>query len=295
MPIASMTGFARAQGREGDFTWRWEVKSVNARGLDVRCRMPPGLETFELAARAAVAERFKRGGFNLSLFVSRSPGEVRLTLNREMLDQLLGIVKDLEGEIDAAPPRLDGLLRVRGILEDIEAEEAEATRKRREKVMAESLEEALAAVAAMRRGEGERLAGFLEGHLERIGELCTLAASLAAAQPETMKARLKAQVQALLEQVPAVAEDRLAQEAALLISRADVREEIDRLESHVAAARELIDQGGSVGRRLDFLAQEFNREANTLGSKSADLELTRIGLELKAVIEQFREQVQNIE
>ncbi|MEE8560077.1 MAG: YicC/YloC family endoribonuclease [Alphaproteobacteria bacterium] len=295
MSIASMTGFARSQGHEGDFGWRWEVRSVNARGLDVRCRMPPGLEAFELVARAAVAERFERGGFNLSLAVSRSPGEVKLVLNREMLDQLLGVVRDLEGEVDAAPPRLDGLLRVRGVLEETEEEEAETTRTRREAVMAESLNEALVAVAAMRRGEGERLAGIVEGHLERIGERCSKAASLAAAQPEAMKARLKEQVSALLEELPAVPEDRLAQEAALLISKADVREEIDRIESHIAAARELIAQGGPVGRRLDFLAQEFNREANTLCSKSVDIELTRVGLELKAVIEQFREQIRNIE
>ena len=290
-----MTGFSRAEGQDGGFGWGWEVKSVNARGLDVRCRVPPGREGLEVAARAAVAERFKRGSFNISLFITHSSGNVTLALNREILGQLLGIVKEVEGEIDAAPPQLDGLLRVRGVLEAIEEEEDEEERKRHDDAMTESLNQALADLAAMRLAEGARLAEVLGTRLSQIAALATQADGLAAAQPVAIKARLVERIAAVLEEVPALSEERLAQEVALLIAKADVREEIDRLKSHHAAAGELIGEGGPVGRRLDFLAQEFNREANTLCSKSDNLELTRVGLELKSVIEQFREQVQNIE
>ncbi len=290
-----MTGFSRAEEQDGGFGWWWAVTSVNARGLDVRCRVPPGREGLEVAARAAVAERFKRGNFNISLFITHSSGNVTLALNREILGQLLGIVKEIEGEIDAAPPQLDGLLRVRGVLEAIEEEEDEEERKRHDDAMTESLKQALADLAAMRLAEGARLAEVLGTRLSRIVALATQADGLAAAQPGAIKARLVEKIAAVLEEVPALSEERLAQEVALLIAKADVREEIDRLKSHHAAAGELIGEGGPVGRRLDFLAQEFNREANTLCSKSDNLELTRVGLELKSVIEQFREQVQNIE
>ena len=295
MSIASMTGFSRAEGQDGGFGWRWEIKSVNARGLDVRCRVPSGREGLEVAARAAVTDRFKRGNFNISLFITHSSGNVTLALNREILGQLLGIVKEIEGEIDAAPPQLDGLLRVRGVLEAIEEEEDEEERKRHDDAMTASLNQALADLAAMRLAEGARLAEVLGTRLSQIAALATQADGLAAAQPVAIKARLVEKIAAVLEEVPALSEERLAQEVALLIVKADVREEIDRLKSHHAAAGELIGEGGPVGRRLDFLAQEFNREANTLCSKSDNLELTRVGLELKSVIEQFREQVQNIE
>ncbi len=290
-----MTGFARAEGHEGDFLWRWEVKSVNARGLDIRCRVPHGFEALELVARTAVAEHFQRGSFNVVLVVVKPPGEVKLVLNRDMLDQVLNIAKEIEAETNAAPPRLDGLLGIRGVVDAVEQVEDEEDRGRREGLITATLDEALGAIEAMRRDEGGRLAITLEGHLARIDELCAKSETLAAAQPGDIKARLKERITALIEAEPALAEERLAQESLLLASKADVREEIDRLKSHIIAARDLIGQGGAVGRRLDFLAQEFNREANTLCSKSADKDLTMTGLDLKATIEQFREQIQNIE
>ncbi len=290
-----MTGFARVEGHEGDFLWRWEVKSVNARGLDIRCRVPQGFEAIELVARTAVAERFQRGSFNVVLVVVNPPGEVKLVLNREMLDQVLNIAKEIEAEINAAPPRLDGLLGIRGVVDAVEQGVDEEDRGRHEGLITATLDEALGAIEAMRRGEGGRLAVTLEGHLARIDELCATAETLAAAQPGDIKARLMERITALIESEPALSEERLAQESLLLASKADVREEIDRLKSHIIAARELVGQGGAVGRRLDFLAQEFNREANTLCSKSADKDLTATGLDLKATIEQFREQIQNIE
>jgi uncharacterized protein (TIGR00255 family) len=291
-----MTGFARAEGGDAGLHWAWEVKSVNGRSLDIRCRLPAGFEALEPAARAAMAERFKRGNLSVLLTLSRGEQPARVRVNREVLDQLLAVMAELEGKLQAAPPRLEGLLAVRGVVDVVEEEELDDERREaRFARMAATLATALDALQTMRREEGGRLAALVQEHLETIERLRQHAAALAAAQPAALKARLKAQVEALLEAAPGFPEDRLAQEAALLVARADVREEIDRLAAHVAAARQLMAAGGPVGRKFDFLCQEFNREANTLCSKSADVELTGIGLDLKAAIDQLREQVQNIE
>jgi uncharacterized protein (TIGR00255 family) len=290
-----MTGFARAGGQMDDVTWQWEVKSVNARGLDIRIRLAPGLEALEVPVRAAVGERFSRGSFNINLTVIRQAAVTRFTLNHDLLDQLLGVVKEVEGRVPGAAVQIDGLLRVRGILDAVEEVESDEHKTKREAAMSASFTEALGAVAAARRAEGERLAAVLQGHVAQIATLANQAATIAAAQPAAIRDRLKAQIAELLAGAANLSEERLAQEAAILAGKADVREEIDRLNAHVAQARDLIGAGGAVGRRLDFLSQEFNREANTLCSKAADIELTRVGLDLKAVIEQFREQVQNVE
>jgi uncharacterized protein (TIGR00255 family) len=290
-----MTGFARAGGQMEDVTWQWEVKSVNARGLDIRIRLAPGLEALEVPVRAAVGERFSRGSFNINLSVSRQAPVTRFNLNHALLDQLLDVVKDVQGRLKGAAVQIDGLLRVRGILEAVEELESDTHKAKREAAMNASFTEALAAVAAARRSEGERLAAVLKSQVAQIAQLAKRAASLGAAQPAAIRDRLKSQMADLLAGASSLSEERLAQEAALLAGKADVREEIDRLNAHVAQAGDLIGAGGAVGRRLDFLSQEFNREANTLCSKAGDIELTRVGLELKAVIEQFREQVQNVE
>jgi uncharacterized protein (TIGR00255 family) len=296
LPIASMTGFARGEGAEAGLHWAWEVKSVNGRNLDVRCRLPLGFEALEPPARAAVAEHCKRGNVAVLLTVSRGQQAPRIRINREVLDQLLVLLTELEGKVEAAPPRLDGLLAVRGVIEAVEEEElSEAAREARNTRIMETLAQTLAALQTMRGEEGARLGALLVAHLDEIERLHGRAGASAAAQPAALKARLKTQVETLLEASPALSEERLAQEAALLATRSDVREELDRLAAHVAAVRKLLETGGPVGRRLDFLCQEFNREANTLCSKSSDVELTTIGLELKAVIDQLREQVQNIE
>ncbi len=301
MPIASMTGFARAEGVDAahmhpGLHWAWEVKSVNGRNLEVRCRLPAGFEGLEPVVRAAVAERLKRGNVSVSLTLSRGGEQPRVRINRELLDQVVALVGELQGRVVAEPPRLDGLIGVRGVVEVVEEEEpTEAQRATRLSRMTETLGRALEALAAMRHDEGARLAAVVDRHLDRIEQLRELAAAAAGAQPAALRARLKAQVEALLEAAPAMPEERLAQEVALLLTRADVREELDRLAAHTAAARKLLADGGLVGRRYDFLCQEFNREANTLCSKSADVELTAIGLDLKTAIDQLREQVQNIE
>lgn len=295
MSVASMTGFARAKARAGDFDWAWEVKSVNGRGLDVRCRLPAGMEIFEAKARAAISERFSRGHLVLNLQVARGEGETVLRLNHDLLEQVCTIAKELETSAGVAPARADGLLALRGVIEVAEAEETEEARGAREAAMMASLDEALDELVEARRREGERLGEVLATQLDQMERLAAAAEACAAAQPRAIRARLEEAVAALLEATPALSHERLEQEAALLFTKADVREETDRLGAHVAAARELLETGGAAGRRLDFLAQELNREANTLCAKSADVELTRIGLDLKAMIDQFREQVQNIE
>jgi uncharacterized protein (TIGR00255 family) len=296
-----MTGFARAEGADAadlhpGLHWAWEAKSVNGRNLEVRCRLPPGFEALEAAARAAVAERFKRGNVALTLTLARGGEPPRARINRDLLDQLMALAAEYAGKGKAEPPRLDGLLAVRGVVEVVEeAEPSEEQRAVRLARMNETLARALAALAAMRHEEGGRLATLVGQHLDTIEELRQRAAATAAAQPAALKARLKQQVEVLLEASPALPEERLAHEAALLVTKADVREELDRLAAHVAAARKLLAEGGAVGRKFDFLCQEFNREANTLCSKSSDVELTSVGLDLKAAIDQLREQVQNIE
>lgn len=294
LPVASMTGFARAEGRDDSLHWIWELKSVNGRTLDLRCRLPSGMDGLEPIARAAVAEKLRRGNISISLTLLRAMTPTKVRVNREVLSELLAVARDLAGEVDAAPPRLDGLLALRGVVDVIE-EEDETARQARQARIAATLSEALDALRRMRAAEGTRLAAMVAAHLEEIESLRRAAVATAAIQPAALKERLRAQVAALLESSPALPEERLAQEAALLIAKGDVREELDRLAAHVAAARDLMAEDGAIGRKLDFLCQEFNREANTLCSKSTDVELTRIGLGLKAAIEQLREQVQNIE
>ena len=295
MTIASMTGFARAEGHADGLSWVWELKSVNSKQLDLRFRLPPGFDALEIPLRTGLAQRLKRGAVSVTLSMSKAAAGTGLRVNHAALAEIVKAVRELEGEIEAAPPRLDGLLALRGVLESAEEVEDDAVRGRRQAALLAGWEKALDDLAAMRLAEGERLQPVLEARLAEISDLVASAESSAAAQPAALKARLTELVGELLDAAPALPEERLAQEAALLVAKADVREELDRLTAHVAAARELIAEGGAIGRRLDFLCQEFNREANTLCSKSADLQLTRIGLALKAAIEQLREQVQNIE
>ena len=290
-----MTGFAREEGEFDAFGWRWEVRSVNNRGLDIRTRLPPGMEAFEIAVRDLVGKRFKRGSFNISLNLTRTPGLTGYRLNEALLERVLVLTEELRKRTGAPPPTAEGLLRLRGVLEAEEVVDGDDTRTAREAAMAESLGRALAQVEVARAEEGARLKAILDGQVDEISALAQQARKLAAAQPDAIRSRVTGQLAELVGGTTPISEDRLAQEIAVMIGKADVREEIDRLDAHVGQARDMLGAGGAVGRRLDFLSQEFNREANTLCSKSQDLELTRTGLALKAAIEQFREQVQNIE
>lgn len=290
-----MTGFASAQGGDGEATWSWELKSVNGRGLDVRCRLPATLEGLEPAIRSRFQSRFSRGTITAALSVTRPPGTVRLRVNPSVVDQLEDVIEAISVRVKTDVPRLDGLLSVKGVMEVAEEEEPPEVRAKREAAILASLDDAIAALAGNRDQEGARLGAVLDGHLDTASAAAERARESAALQPQAIRERLATQVSALLETAPALPPERLAQEAALLAARADVREELDRLGAHLAAARELLAGGGPVGRRLDFLCQEMNREANTICSKSTDIELTRAGLDLKTVIDQLREQVQNIE
>lgn len=290
-----MTGFARADGHEDGASWVWELKSVNSKSLDLRFRLPPGLDGLELPLRASLARKLKRGALSVTLTVTRSATAGGVRINREALEQVVAASQTLVAQGRAALPRADGLLALRGVLESGEEPEDEAERERRQAALLASWEKALDGLVAMRRSEGARLIPVLEARLAEIAHLVAAAEDSAAVQPEALKLRLHDLVAALLDASPSLPPERLAQEAALLVAKADIREEIDRLAAHVVAAQELLAEGGAIGRRFDFLCQEFNREANTLCSKSSDVALTRIGLELKAVIEQLREQVQNLE
>ena len=292
-PVVSMTGFSRAESQADGLAWTVEARSVNGRNLDIRCRLPIGFESLEAMVRTEVARRFKRGSVNVAVTLARTAAATQLRINRPLLDQVLALSRELEGA-GAAPPRLDAVLAIRGVIEPVEENDA-ATRDHVEGRLTADLVLALDRLALARTGEGTRLAEVLTRQLDEISALVAAAAGCAATRPAALRDRLTAQLALLLDAVPALPEERLAQELALLVARSDVREELDRLHAHVAGARELLAAGDAVGRRLDFLCQEFNREANTLCSKSTDVELTRIGLALKATIEQFREQVQNIE
>ncbi|MCC6888863.1 MAG: YicC family protein [Hyphomicrobiales bacterium] len=295
MTLSSMTGFARGHGVCGAYAWSWEIKSVNAKGLDLRLRLPPGWDAVELPVRNAAAQALARGTVYATLAAKREGVAPMVRVNDAVLAAVLATVRSLAGRVDAAPPRLDGLLSLKGVIEVLDEDEREEERRAAEVAVVAGFAAAVAALADMRHREGKALGEVLAQRLAEIATLAARAEAVPGRRPEAIKARIAEQVAALLDASQRFDPDRLHQEAILIASKADIREELDRLVSHVAQARRLIADGGAVGRRLDFLAQELNREANTICSKSNDVELTTIGLELKAVVEQFREQVQNLE
>jgi uncharacterized protein (TIGR00255 family) len=295
MTLRSMTGFARSAGAYGAVRWHWELRSVNGRGLDVRLRVPPGFEAMEPVIRERVAQRLARGSLSISLSVQRDSPVSDIRLNEELLGKVLAAIDRIRAAGDFERPRPDGLLGLRGVLEIVEQEESEAEIEARQAAMMASLDTAITDMIEARAAEGRRLQPVLQAHLATVDSLVDKVAASAARTPDAIRFRLKEQVAKLLEATHTLDEQRLYQEAALIAQRADVEEELKRLKAHVGAARDLLVSNAPVGRKLDFLAQEFNREANTLGAKSNDLEITRLGLDLKAVIDQIREQVQNIE
>jgi len=295
MAIASMTGFAREAGIVGPFQWAWEIKTVNGRGLEVRVRTPPGFDGIGEEARGQVLKALTRGQGQLTLALTRAATAPKVRINREVLQALLDALATVEVPGNVEPASIDGLLAVRGVVE-VDEEVADPAH---DAALAEALRGGVAALIgslkAARLSEGRALAGVLVAQIGTIERLVDEADASPARRPEAVRARLQALIGELLEGKAGLDPDRLHQEAVLIAARADIREELDRLRAHGEAARDLIAQGGPVGRRLDFLAQEFGREANTLCAKANDVSLSRIGLELKAVVEQFREQVQNVE
>ncbi|GAA0543128.1 uncharacterized protein (TIGR00255 family) [Rhizomicrobium palustre] len=295
MPLVSMTGFAEGLGGRETARWRWEARSVNGRGLELRLRLPPGFESIEPGARALANSRFKRGNIQASLNFDAGLGARGLRVDAAALAAAVKIAKEVANETGLPPARIDGLLALKGVLVQDEGILADAEElAKRDAAILETLAQCFDALAKARASEGAKLATILNGQIEEIARLTTEAGEAAATQPAAIRERLKQQLADLVTP-GTVSGERLEQEIAMLATRADIREEIDRLNAHVAEARRLLAAGDAVGRRLDFLAQEFNREANTLCSKSTDIALTRIGLDLKAAIDQFREQLQNVE
>jgi uncharacterized protein (TIGR00255 family) len=289
-----MTGFARREGALGPWSWAVEARSVNGRNLEARYRGPPGFEGLERAVREAAQARFQRGQVNVALQARRAEAAGRVQVNLEELNRLLALSETYVAGGKVAPPRFDGLLAVRGVVEAADEGEDEA-RAEVEAAMAASITDALEGLRAARLEEGAALAPVLGGLMDRIEALTMEAEGFAVAQGPALKERYARRMAELIGEGAAALEERIVQEAAMLAGRADVREELDRLAAHVASARALLAEEAAVGRRLDFLSQEFMREANTLCSKSASSALTAVGLELKAAIEQFREQIQNVE
>ncbi len=295
MALSSMTGFARSHGASGQYAFVWEIKSVNAKGLDLRLRLPPGWDAIEQPARAKAVELLARGTVYATLAIERPAVQPIVRINDQVLAAVLATLEGLSTRIQAEAPRLDGILAIKGVVEVIEADESEEDRAAAEAAVVGGFAAALAELAAMRRLEGEALGRVLAQRLAEIAALAERAETAPGRKPDAVRERLARQVALLLEASDRFDADRLHQEAILIAAKADVREELDRLHAHVAQANQLVEKGGAIGRRLDFLAQELNREANTLCAKANDIELSKIGLELKSAVEQFREQVQNLE
>ena len=295
MALQSMTGFSRAEGESGRFRWVWELRSVNGKGLDLRFRLPTGQEALEADCRTTAGAVLTRGNIQIALTLSALDERVEAVINEEALTALLALKARLGDVIDPAPLSLSALLGMRGIIDFREPAEAPEAAEARAVALLQSFHDAVDALRVMREREGAALAEVLLGHVAKIEDLALKVEADPSRQPGEIAKRLKSQVEALLSSTQALDRDRLHAEAALIATKADLREEIDRLKAHVVAARELITAGGPIGRKLDFLAQEFNRESNTICSKSNAASVTAHGLELKVVIDQFREQVQNLE
>jgi uncharacterized protein (TIGR00255 family) len=295
MALSSMTGFARSHGTSGPYAFEWELKSVNAKGFDFRLRLPPGWDEIETIARKRATELLARGTVYANLTVKRTGAGSIVRVNDDVLASILKVVGEISAKTDAVAPSVDGLLSIKGVIEVVEPESSEEEMQAARVAVTAAFEQALQSLIDMRKREGVTLGQILLQRMDDIERLSKRAEAAPGRKPEAIKARLAEQISALLETSDRFDEDRLSQEAILIAAKADIREELDRIASHIAQTRELLSKGGPVGRRLDFLAQEFNREVNTTCSKSNDIELTNTGLEMKNVVEQFREQVQNLE
>ena len=294
-PLASMTGYARANGAVPGIAFSVELKSVNSRGLDIRARLTPGYDALEPEIRRRINKALSRGAVTVNLNVDREGEGGRVVINQAALDAVLAAVADISSRMNLPRPTPDGVLALKGVLEQHDAPLDADAEERLHAAIYAAVDTALGDLQAARQAEGLHLRDILLGQIAEIARLRELAEAHPGRGRDVILARLKEQIADLLASGAGMSEDRLAQEALLLATKADIREELDRLKAHIAAARQLLADGGPVGRKLDFLSQEFNREANTLCSKSNAVELTAIGLDLKAVIDQLREQVQNLE
>ncbi|MBO0906211.1 YicC/YloC family endoribonuclease [Jiella sonneratiae] len=295
MAVRSMTGFARTEVESAAGSFVWELRAVNGKGLDVRFRLPQGMEHLEPELRRVLAATISRGNLQASLQWRRETGGPSLVVNEAMLQNVLAMSGKLVAEGHAAPPTADGLLSIKGLIDIAEEAPGDGAAEARDAAVLAGFKDALARLEDVRREEGAALAGVLSGRLAEISGLVERAEADPARSVEAIRRRLSEQVSTLMAASEDLDPARLHQEAAILAAKADIREEIDRLAAHLSAASALLAAGGVIGRRLDFLSQEFHRESNTICSKSNAASLTAIGLELKVVVDQFREQVQNIE
>jgi uncharacterized protein (TIGR00255 family) len=295
MPLQSMTGFARSEGAVGRYRWSWELRSVNGKGLDIRFRLPNGMERLEGELRRIASERVSRGNIQAALTLTAESAGMQAVLNRDAFDAVLRLRGELGDLVDTAPLQLDTLLSIRGLVDLRESEDSEEAIAELDGAVLDSARVAFERLQTMREREGTSLADLFEAQLTKIAALADAIEADPARSPQEIVRKLSQQLQTLMEAGPSLDSDRLYAEAAMLATKADIREELDRLKAHVVAARELLADGGPVGRKLDFLAQEFNRESNTICSKSNSAAVTAAGIELKVVIDQFREQIQNLE
>lgn len=301
MFISSMTGFARKNGSYSagkiTYNWVWEIKSVNGKTLDVKTKLPSWIDKISFSLKNKTGEVLNRGTINAALDISTEKEAQEIRINDALMNQLatkaIELYESNQGKLQK--PTATDILNMKGVLEveDVQLDE-EATAQLEEELL-KTYAEACEALKEDRLAEGQKMKQVLLAILDKTEQDVAKAEEIAATQPEVLKEKLREQINALLEPGEAVSDERLAQEIVIFVNRIDIREEIDRLKAHIKTARDMLQGGGAVGRRLDFLCQELNREANTMCSKSNDINLTNIGMELKALIEQFREQVQNIE
>jgi len=295
MGLTSMTGFGRIDGHHGTCSWHWEMRTVNGRGLDVRLRLPQGFEELEIPVRETCKKKLSRGNCNITLAVAFDSGVASVRLNEDMFRQVGQVAEQAAKIMNAPLPGLDGLLSMRGVIEYNELEEGDDEREVRMAKMQSDFVKVIDGVSATRADEGERLSEAITALLAEIEECVNEVEQSPARTPEAIGNRLRKQLDRLLSEPSQIDEQRVFQEAAILAAKADVEEEIARLKAHVFAAKDLLKASEPVGRKFDFLTQEFNREANTICSKSNDTSITQSGLALKAAIDRMREQVQNIE
>lgn len=295
MSLKSMTGFASGSAAHSGYSWSFEVKSVNAKGLDIRSRVPSFLDGLDIEIKKLVSKSLQRGTIFVNLNIERDGADNDFTINSKLLDSLIETASAYSDRPGIAPASIDGLMNIKGVIDFSSKGIDEDEKKQLLTALIKHLQTVVSDLIEARLGEGLRMQEILSSNMDEMLALVASAEQCAAVRIEAVRDRFQANVERLLQDDASVSKDRLEQEIAILAVKADITEEIDRLRSHITEAREIMESSDAVGRRLDFLSQEFNREANTLCSKSNDKDLTRIGLAMKVLIDQFREQIQNIE
>ena len=295
MTLLSMTGFGRAEGQIDDFSWSWELRSVNGKGLDVRLRLPAGFEHLEQHVRKSCQQKLSRGNIQVALSVNKSGGQSNITVNSAALQTVMKTISDMESTTDLAPSSAAQILSLRGVIESETEAPTDAVQKQLDSAILGALNDALSNLLEHKKSEGAELKSVLKDQLDQMMALTNTAQNDPNRSAEAITEKLRLQVGKLLGATSSLDESRLHQEAALIATKADIAEELDRLSAHFNSAHQLLDEGSPAGRKLEFIAQELNREANTLCSKSNAVSVTETGLALKVVIDQFREQVLNVE